>query len=103
MKIQKATLDDRKEALKIAEELKEWAISKANQWGKPVSTLLNDLRLVEAAAPDLVNRVRSGGGGKEGKGVLTRARLKAIVDHLPHEWELQHKLVALVLEQNIIA
>ena len=24
MKIQKATLDDRKEALKIAEELKEW-------------------------------------------------------------------------------
>jgi hypothetical protein len=61
------------------------------------------MRIVEVAAPDLVQMVRSGGGGKDGKGVLTRARLETIVKNLPGDWELQRQFVELALERNILA
>ncbi len=86
-----------------ADELKEWARKKAKQWNRPISSLVEELRTVEVAAPDLVNQVRAGGGGHEGRGVLTHARLKAIVTYLPGEWELQREVVQLVLRYNFIA
>jgi hypothetical protein len=85
------------------EELKNWALKKSKQWGKPVGALVSDMRIVEVAAPDLVQMVRSGGGGKDGKGVLTRARLETIVKNLPGDWEVQRQFAELALERNILA
>jgi hypothetical protein len=85
------------------EELKIWALKKSKQWGKPVGALVSDMRIVEVAAPDLVQMVRSGGGGKDGKGVLTRARLETIVKNLPGDWEVQRQFAELALERNILA
>lgn len=84
-------------------ELKAWANKKSKQWGRPLSTLMVEMRTVELAAPDLVQRVRTGGGGKGGKGVLTRARLEAIVTNLPGDWETQRLLADLAIARNILA
>jgi len=81
-------------------EVKSWVREKAKKWKRPLSSLVSEMRLIEAAAPDLVARVRIDSGGRKGRGVLTQARLKAIVDHIPHEWELQRKLVDLIIEHN---
>lgn len=84
-------------------ELKHWAAKKSKQWGRPLSTLMVEMRTVELAAPDLVQRVRTGGGGKGGKGVLTRARLESIVNNLPGDWETQRLLADLAIAKNILA
>ncbi len=84
-------------------ELKDWALRKSKQWGKQISTLMTEMRTVELAAPDLVQRVRTGGGGKGGRGVLTRTRLEAIVTHLPGDWEAQRLLADLAIAKNILA
>lgn len=84
-------------------ELKGWASKKSKQWDRPLSTLMVEMRTVELAAPDLVQRVRTGGGGKGGKGVLTRARLEAIVTNLPGDWETQRLLADLAIVRNILA
>lgn len=84
-------------------ELKGWAGKKSKQWGRPLSTLMVEMRTVELAAPDLVQRVRTGGGGSGGRGILTRARLEAIVTNLPGDWETQRLLVDLAIEKNILA
>lgn len=84
-------------------ELKEWAGKKSKQWGRPLSTLMVEMRTVELAAPDLVQRVRTGGGGSGGRGILTRARLEAIVTNLPGDWELQRQMVNLAISKNILA
>ncbi|MCX6817212.1 MAG: hypothetical protein NTZ93_05085 [Candidatus Beckwithbacteria bacterium] len=84
-------------------ELKTWANKKSIQWDRPLSTLMFEMRTVELAAPDLVQRVRTGGGGKGGKGVLTKARLEAIVTHLHGDWETQRTLADLAISRNILA
>ncbi len=84
-------------------EIKEWAEKKSKQWGKPLGTIMIDMRTVEASAPDLVQKVRSGGGGKDGKGTLTLARLNAIVENLPGQWEIQRQFVSLAIDKNIVA
>ncbi len=86
-----------------ADELKEWAFKKSKQWKKPLSSLIFDMRTVELAAPDLVQRVRTGGGGKDRKGVLTKARLDKIVEHLFGEYEAQRNLANLSIDKNIVA
>lgn len=86
-----------------AEELKSWALKKSKQWGQSIPSLMIDMRTVELSAPDLVQRVRTGGGGKDGKGVLTRARLAAIAKNLPGDWEAQRLFVDLAVDQNILA
>ncbi len=84
-------------------ELKEWAEKKSKLWRRSLSTLMLEMRTVELAAPDLVQRVRTGGHGKGHKGVLTRARLEAIVTHLPGDWEAQRLLAGLAIDRNIVA
>lgn len=84
-------------------ELKAWAKKKSKQWARPLSTIIQEMRMVELAAPDLVQRVRIGGGGKSSKGVLTRAILEAIVTHLPGDWETQRLLADLAIDRNILA
>ena len=86
-----------------AEELRDWGINKSKQWGRPISSLISDMRTVELAAPDLVQRVRTGGGGKGGKGVLTRARLQSLTKNLPGEWETQRLFADLAIDKNILA
>jgi len=84
-----------------ANELKEWARNKAQLWRKSLPSLIQDMKTVELSAPDLVQRVRQGGGG--GRGIFTAARLKAIVDNLPGEWELQRKFADMAVDKNILA
>lgn len=84
-------------------ELKEWAERKASYWGRPLSSLVVDMRTVESADPELVQMVRTGGGGSRGRGVLTRARLDAIVKNLPGQWDYQKIFARIAIEQNILA
>lgn len=84
-------------------ELKAWAKKKSKQWARPLSTIVHEMRMVELAAPDLVQRVRIGGGGKSRKGVLTRGILETIVTHLPGDWETQRLLAELAIDRNILA
>jgi flagellar motility protein MotE (MotC chaperone) len=102
-----AAQDGSGKILKLTEEengeLKTWALNKADLWGKPISSLVADMRLVDEAAPDLVQRVRLGGGGKGERGVLTQARLNAIASNLQGEWELQRIFVDMAIQRNILA
>ena len=84
-------------------ELKDWALSKAEIWGRTVGSIMMDMRTIEQAAPDLVLRVRTGVGSKGERGVLTQARLHVIVEAFPGEWELQRKFVEVAIKHNIVA
>ena len=86
-----------------AEEVKNWARAKAGIWNKPVGSIALELRTVEVSDPGLVAQVRKGGGGKGGRGVLTHARLKAIADKLPYQYELQQKLARLAVSENLVS
>ena len=86
-----------------ADELKAWALQKASLWGKPIASLMIDMRTVDLGAPDLVQRVRVGVGSHGVKGVLTQARLQTIVEHLPGEWDLQRQFVEMTIKFNITA
>lgn len=85
-----------------AERLKRWVKDKAKTWNKPVPTIWEEMRSVEKAAPDLVAIVRVGGGGHGKKGVLSPARFMAVVDELPDEYELQRRVVQVVLANNLV-
>lgn len=67
------------------EQLKQWAVDKCEQWGKPVSSTYNVLRIVEDASPLLVRRVRTKGGGRDRTGQVTEKRLEVLVDVFPGE------------------
>ncbi len=85
-------------------EAKIWLEQKTQLWGKPISAIFDTMRSFEAAAPELIYRVRVGAGGPHGrKGELSPARFKAIVLPLAGEYELQRALVKIVTEENIIA
>lgn len=90
---------------KEAKRAKEWVAEKTKKWNKPIGTIYQDIRSVEQAAPDIVAQVRIGGGGHEGKGILSPARFKAIVAHLAYEenFDLQRKVVKAVVDHNILA
>jgi hypothetical protein len=86
-----------------AEELIAWAVQKARRWDRPLAVLLQDMRAIEVASPELVMMVRQGGGGTDGKGVFTRARFVSIVNNLPNEWEVQERLAHMAIDKNILA
>ncbi len=85
-----------------AAEAIKWANDKADAWTMPVATVWETVRTVEAAAPDLVMKVRTRGGHK-GKGSLTQARLTAIVSELPGLHDLQRDVAKIVLTENLPA
>jgi hypothetical protein len=83
-------------------KLKEWVKAKAALWNQPVASIWDTMRIVEAAAPDLVQRVRVGGGGAKSKtGELNPTLLKAIVYPLAGEYDLQRKVAQTVLENQM--
>lgn len=83
---------------------KNWVLSKAEKWNKPVVTIWENMRVVEAAAPDLVLNVRVGGGGRKSRrGELNPARLRAIVFPLQGEHNLQRKVAEVVVNENLVA
>lgn len=85
-------------------DVREWARTKAQLWQKPVTTIWQDLRAIDAAAPDLLLRVRVGGGGKRSKrGELSPARFRAIVFPLAGEHELQRLVARVVARDNLVA
>lgn len=85
------------------DELKAWALHKSDIWGRPLGSLMQDMRTVDLAAPDLVQRVRLDGGTHGARGSLTQARLQAIVEQIPGDYELQRKFVDLAINHNIVA
>lgn len=84
-----------------ARELKKWAQEKANRWGKPLSTLMIEMKTAELASPHLVKKVRLSGGG--GTGYLTQARLHEIVIQIPNEHALQERVAEVVVKKNVTA
>jgi hypothetical protein len=81
-------------------ELKRWAFQKAKKWGKNPASLCTDLRMVEHADPDLIKRVRVGGGGPHAKkGEVNPACLRAIVNELPDDHRHQ-QMAADIVNRN---
>jgi len=86
------------------ERAKEWARVKSKAWNRPIATLWETARAVEAGAPDLVANVRVGGGGPHSrKGELSPARYRAIVFPLQGEYDLQRKVAKMVIYHNLDA
>lgn len=81
---------------------KAWVIEKSEKWHKSVPTIWSEMRAIEVADPELVSQVRIKGGGHKGKGVLSPARFMAVVTKLPHEYELQQRVIQIVLDANLI-
>lgn len=79
-------------APKEAESVKEWCENKAKQWLIPVGTIYSILHIIEAAAPDLVIRVRSGGKFEKGGLSLTPQQLSVIARAVPGQYELQRRI-----------
>lgn len=88
---------------KEAASAKEWAIEKAKKWGKTVGSIFFDVYIIENADPDLISRVRSTGGGSRGKGVLSPARLRSIVQIFPKNYKEQNFLTELIISHNLNA
>ncbi|HCM37286.1 MAG: hypothetical protein UV61_C0027G0003 [Candidatus Gottesmanbacteria bacterium GW2011_GWB1_43_11] len=87
-----------------AKQAQEWIEEKVRRWSRPVSAIFNIARAYEAADPNLIYQVRVGGGGSHGKhGELSPARFSAIVVPLAGEFDLQRRLVEVVLKHNFVA
>ncbi len=82
---------------------REWAIKKAHLANKKPSWIYKILQVADATSDDLISQVRTEGGGHEGRGVLTLERLRQIALPLNGEYELQRRLVDLVIDQDIKA
>jgi hypothetical protein len=80
-------------------EAKQWAKEKAKIWNRPLVTIWQVARTVDAADPQLVPQVRLS-SGRNSKGILTPARLTSIARPLAKEYGLQRKVVEVVLKQN---
>ena len=81
----------------------DWATTRAKQWEQKISSILTTLIIAEAAAPELVDIVHIGGGGSDGKGVMSPARLQAIAIPLRDRHDLQIRLSEIILNENIQA
>lgn len=82
-------------------EAKEWVVTKAEKWNQTISTLYNNTKSAENADPELIKRVRIGGGGKhDKKGTLNPAKLKAITDELPGDYALQNVVADIISTRN---
>ena len=82
------------------DEVKEWVRKKAQTWLSPIGTIYQNLRTVDAAAPDLVLRVRIGSFGK-GQLALTPSQLEAIVETFPLEYDLQRRVAGYATSESL--
>ncbi len=64
-------------------ELKKWIKQKSTKWGKPISTLYSDLRLIANSNPEIVREVRVAGGGRDQDMTITPTKLRLVVDSFP--------------------
>ena len=86
------------------DEIKLWALNKARMWKKPITSVYQDLLIMDRVDPKLVTKVRIGGGGHgEGSGILTAARLKKIGEVLPNNHYLQHLVYESVIQYDLDA
>lgn len=88
-------------------KMKEWANQKAEEWESSVGALYQDLQIVVNLDPQLIKRIRTGGGGSRGKGVLSPARVRSLVkvfnlDTDP-EFVMQNKLARTIIEHDLKA
>lgn len=78
------------------EEAKDWIELKAKQWRSRVVNIRDIMRIVDQAAPELLQYVRVSGGSK---GELNPARLGAIVDSIK-DHDMQIQIGRIVMEYN---
>jgi|GEM_PF-3896029 len=86
-----------------ASRAKNWAKEKTQKWGKTLGSILQDVYIIENADPALISRVRTTGGGSRGRGVLSPARLRSIVNVFPKDYQTQNFLAGLVINKNLNA
>jgi len=90
-------------ASREAEDLKSWVREKMNMWQGAIGTHYHNIRAVELSFPQIVDQVRSGGGGKgRGQGVLNPSRFRAMVEALPKNLEGQWFMTKLILEHDLV-
>jgi len=85
-----------------AEELKDFLKDKETAWQGKLSSFYHDINAVEHSFPEIVEEVRTGGGGHgRGQGMLNPSRFKMMVKFLPDNLEGQRKMVNLIREYDL--
>lgn len=76
-------------------EIKQWVNEKSEFWRKTPASIYQDLLIISEANPDLVKKVRTASGGKERAKLLTKDKLKQVVDRFPgkENYQLQKIII----------
>lgn len=103
------TLNDTKRPQKVnlnpdeVEGLKEWVRGTSDRWGKGINQTYQILKLVDDSDPSLVEQVRTQGGGKDRKAVVTPTYLKLVVGAFPgvDNYAIQNAVMDVVLKKRM--
>lgn len=102
------TLNDTKRPQKVdfspqeVEEMKDWVKGTANRWSRGLAQTYQTLKLVDEADPALVEQVRTQGGGKDRKAVVTPTLLKLTVESFPgaENYDAQNAVMDVILDKR---
>lgn len=102
------TLNDTKRPQKVdfssqeVEEMKDWVKGTANRWSRGLAQTYQTLKLVDEADPSLVEQVRTQGGGKDRKAVVTPTLLKLTVESFPgaENYDTQNAVMDVILDKR---
>ncbi len=84
------------------DEIKQWILNKAELWGRPAGAIYQDILAMRDAHPDLIRRVRIGGGGSHTKkGEINPAAFRAIVRELKNAKKLQLRVADTVYKSAL--
>ncbi|HLE48444.1 MAG TPA: hypothetical protein VI819_00195 [Patescibacteria group bacterium] len=81
--------------------MKNWANRKAEEWESSVGALYQDLSIIVNLDPELIKKIRIGGGGSRGKGVLSPARVREVVKVFNLDTDPCYKMQNLLCESII--
>lgn len=86
-------------------EIKDWVHQKCRLWGRSLGSTLAILRVGRDSDPELVQQVRTSGGGKDRHGRITPARLQTVVETFPGEvnYPAQRALLKVIVDRRLSA
>ena len=84
------------------EKMKDWVRGTSDRWNKGLNQTYQTLKLVDDADPKLVEQVRTQGGGKDRKAVVTPTLLKLTVESFPGQdnYTLQNAVMDIILDKR---
>ena len=102
------TLNDTKRPQRVdlapeeVDAMKEWVRGTSDRWNKGLNQTYQTLKLVDEADPSLVEQVRTQGGGKDRKAVVSPTLLKLTVEAFPgsENYSNQNAVMDFILDKR---